>query len=257
MGKRDSQRDTLAAYNAFGGTIRSLSPEFSSSLTHDWLLRLNTPIFLNKPVWNERLDTKLTRFFAREQGRHVFCTETPYFWMNRTLYGRNAAFDEAAAQSGYLRSGSFQVCLWDRRWALDIPKGYTLRVGDIRDKKLRADAETVAARAFANEKSFWKKANDTLTDYLDRTAATVIYDSKQKPVATGMVTWTKTHSFLYTGGIVPAHQGKGLWRALIAARQTLGEPTEDRVWLLTTQNPRIRSKADRHFEVDVFDKTRT
>lgn len=257
MKKRSTFDDVLSCFAFLGKPVKELSPDFTASLTTDWLLPSNSPIFLNRLEWTVRASTRLTRFFEKQQGRQAFTTDKPYFWVDRKALGRSAAFEKAVAADGFKKNTDrFQICLWDQRFPIELPDGYQFSVGSIEHRHLRADAEQISTKAFrGTEPDFWRRANNTLKAHSRHSAITVIYDRAGRPAASGIIIWSDTHSFMFSGGVHPKHEGRGLWRALVGIRQSL-TPVSARphCWALTTHNPRIHSKADRHLEVDVYQR---
>lgn len=247
-------QDALLAYNAYGAPAPELLPSFTAQLTKNWVLPSNSPVILNQLRWDERKEARLNRFFEKLRKKHQFVHDRPYFAVNRAQFPKLGNFPVELAARGWQESdSSFQMCIWEKPWKVELKKGFRYTVGRYDDKRLVADAVQVMAGAFDADPGFFKKVNKTLQPYLDVTALTVIYSSTGRPAAAGAVGLNGTHAFLFSGSVAREYQGLGLWRNLIAIRQSV--KTDVRTWVMTTKNPRIRSKADHAIEFTVFEKS--
>lgn len=233
-------KNALRALEVFSPRPKAFSKRFDAYLTKHWLVPPNSPLLLKGSSLSAADERKLLAFFKAQQGKHKFASNEPYFCSER----------KAIKAPGWSLSNSYQVCEWNKRRLPILKAGFSYVCGDYYDKKLVADSERVMQAAFKTPAGFFERANSTITTMKPRTNLVVIY-KRGKPVAAGAVTWNKSHALMFSGSVIPRHQGSGLWRDLLALRQAQTPPTVG-TWMMTTANPRIRSKADRHYEISVF-----
>lgn len=234
----------------FGKPIPSLAPALRAHLTRDWFLPSSSPLILDAPVFTREVEEKIIRFFAREKKRHAFAHAVPYVCVESRRQPRYAEFKRDMNARGWKELENYQLCLWHERWPFRPREGFRYVNGRLDDRALIRDAMRVWTKGFQLDEAFFRKANRTLRPILNNVAVSVIYTKTGQPAAAAAVGFKNAHAYLFNGAVLPAYRERGLWRDLIALRQSFGDA---RTWLMTTSNPRIRCKADAWTDLTVFE----
>ena len=134
-------------------------------------------------------------------------------------HDRPAGLEAALAAAGWTDDGPETFLALDLEHAMpafEPPPGVEVR--QVRDRQGCADLVAVSAAAFGRDEP-WRL--ETLVKRLDdpTQALFVAYDGGE-PVSSGRLELATGRSFagLYGGCTVPGHQGRGVYRALVAAR---------------------------------------
>ncbi len=254
MSKLAEFKKVVSAHELFGKKENSFAPMFTAMITPNWVLPANSPIFINSFRWTAKHENFLVKYFAAQQGKHFMISKAPYFCVNRTLKGKSKKFDSDMAARGWKITSHYQFCLWIKPWPIQLPKGFSYSVGRFSNRRLNQDAVVVMNSAFQTPGDFFLKANATIEPFDEKVDLTVIYDEADVPCAAGGSTCEGKSSLLFSGCVLKRVEGKGLWRSLIGIRQSVSASRGVKSWTMTSKNPRITSKSDFVYEIDVFEK---
>ncbi|MNT01134.1 hypothetical protein D3C72_1355880 [compost metagenome] len=126
-----------------------------------------------------------------------------------------------------------------------LPKGYSFKVGRYFDKAVYKDFVKMMKENFKTSKQFQSELDRMHRTIEENLLTVVIYNSKSKAVGAGLVvTGADRASFLYCGSISSKYRRKGLWKLLVAARQSASNTGSGHIWATTTFNSNIMFKGD-------------
>ncbi len=81
-----------------------------------------------------------------------------------------------------------------------------------------------------------------------------IYNSKGKPIASGLVASKGPYNYLYCGSLNREYRKKGIRNLLVAARQSVSAVNSESIWITSARNPKIKGKGDLSFKMISFSK---
>lgn len=222
-----------------------------------WRNQVMSPVWPTSPELSRGAVRGLERFFLRNPPRRSHDRFFSSYLNLLSGRGGHAIVDakRILRDEGWTRfPQDSKLNVWEKPLSAPIPAGYSLRVGRLRSTPVHKDFIALTRRNFGSSAFFVKELEAMFSTIAKNTIEVVAYDRKNRPAAAGLVVTGKGAAFLFCGSVVPSHRGRGLWKALVGARQALSALDGARIWTTSTTNPRIAGKADRSLKILVYHK---
>ncbi len=248
-------RGIAMAYAGLGPRPRGVPSGLGHFHCPRWRNAATSPVWpLTKTVTRRQLDG-LERYFVRRPKRHPF-DDAGRCYLS-VLQGRGGhdvrSIGRVARAAGWKRrERTLTLDVWLRPLALDPPSGYSVRFARLRRSAIHSDFMALTRANFRSSARFLRELEAMFKGIESNTFEVVFYSKGGKPAAAGLVTTGGSGGYFFCGSVAPHHRGRGLWRALVAARQWLSKADGARYWAASTKNPRIAGKCDRAFGIVTF-----
>ena len=180
---------------------------------------------------------------------HISVIKDPYFGSDVKAVLKSSGWKNSTKSQGWIN-------IWTEATKLEIPNGFYFKVGHFFEPSLHRDFCKMQRLNFGTDRKF-----DAEFDRWHRTLGkeimlVVIYNSRNKPVGAGLVAKGGNQtSFLYSGSIDKRYRNKGLWKLLLAARQSLSNTGSGHLWVLFSRNPHISRKGQIVRKLHTFTKS--
>lgn len=242
-------------FSGLGVRPGDLPEGFSLFRCEGWGGPSMSPVFiLNADIGLRNLDRFLDRFPDwGDESRHSW--KAAYL---NLLRGEGEA-DQSALIEELHRKGwetrlSSHYGIWTKPLPLILPAGFSMEM-----------AQFFAAGALMSE--FWRlqracfdcmkpsfrgELKRSLLKNPNPTTMVLLRNWERKVVAAGLVNAADGHGYLFCGCVDPAFRGRGLWKALIAARMLATMASGTRVWLFSTSNPALIGRAEHNLQVEIL-----
>ncbi|MBI2362800.1 MAG: hypothetical protein HYV15_05400, partial [Elusimicrobia bacterium] len=158
----------------------------------------------------------------------------------------------AAASRGWTRRDSGTLEAWLRPERLSLPDGYYASSARVGASPLHRDFLRLCRESFHWSARFEHEIVATYRTLAARTLEVVLYSRSRRPAAAGLVTTQGGGAFLWCGSVSPRHRGRGLHRALRAARQHASRADGAEFWATSTRNPRISGRGELSWRIAMF-----
>lgn len=217
---------------------------------------------MTSPVWpltktvSERSLKGLEEYFRIHPKRRPFDDQRRCYL--NVLRGRGGhdvrQIASVARKTGWSRQDRGTVNLWRKPLSAAMPAGYTLRYAHLRKTPIHRDFLFLTQQAFKRGTRFMRELELMFASISPRTFEVVIYSRVGNPAAAGLVTFSGAQGYLFCGSVSPRQRGRGLWYALVAARQSISRKHGARFWTTVTVNPRIAAKCEVAYDLVTFYK---
>lgn len=221
-----------------------------------WRNYVLSPYFLS----NDQVDSKLLKaietHFSKQKISSPFDAKLAYINLITNSGKKNPHRDilKSAGWEKQFPERKFILNVWHQPVASQLPKGYSVKVGAYFDPTLQKDLWKVMKQNFPLQDQFQKYLNLWHRKIHKNVQAVVIYDSKKKPAASGLVITGQTGAFLYCGSVNFEHRQKGLWKCLVAIRQSVSHVDEG-IWVMLSENKLIRNSGQIWFPMETYCKS--
>jgi hypothetical protein len=195
-----------------------------------------------------------TRFFGKLRPSRDFETVGPYL----NVVGTSADIRQAAklAKAAGWEKRKYDpvpvLNVWEKPLPLELPKGFYFSAGRFSDRKLNRDFLFTMRKNFGTKPKFIREVSAMIKGLGEGIQLVVLYHESGAVAGAGLVATKNGGSFLFCGSICPQYRGRGLWNALVAARQMVSQDRGSEFWITTTGNARIKGKGDHSFPIAVF-----
>jgi len=196
---------------------------------------------------------KLELFFDSYKPKSFIETKTPFFCAlddQLSVQTRNLLTSFGWSES--LESQQFNI--FTKLRELNLPPGYSFSIFDQTCSSQLDQHTKLVGNVFKS-----KEIGNLLLKYFKEVKVkgyiVNIISSRGKVVATGSVVFQNQIGALFSGCVDPKHQGKGLWNALVAARQACSATHGVKSWYLTTSTKAILYNSDESYSYKVWTKS--
>ncbi len=218
-----------------------------------WRNPVLSPYLFSKEQIDLKLLKSTEKHFAKEKALSPYDSKVAYINLikNSSKSKGHLTVLNNAGWKRSLENRKFVINVWSQPIASHLPKGYSVKVGAYFDAQIHRDLWKTMNRNFPLEAAFEKYLNLWHRKIHKNVKAVVIYDPKKKPVASGLVITGKAGAFLYCGSVNWEHRNKGLWKCLVAIRQSISH-VEDGIWVMLSENKLIKSSGQFCFPMETY-----
>lgn len=217
-----------------------------------------SPIFSLKKNISTKDLVALEKYFAttKNQAQGPFENHSPRLAVFEDSYYNLQSIDRRMQKQGWQKhSGAYWLNVWKQPLPVKIPKGFYFKAGPYFEKALYKDFRKMMRENFGTSLKFLRELDKMHRLIQDQLRSVVIYNSKSQPVGAGLVATGSKGSFLYCGSINKKYRRKGLWKLLVAARQSISNSGPDHMWATSTFNPNIFEKGDLSRKIVFYHKS--
>lgn len=144
--------------------------------------------------------------------------------------------------------------IWTKPVRYQLDARFTLIEGSFRDRKLAAEFNQFQKKENHWDRPFVQDWNRLTRAIQSRSRLTLIRNQSGKTVAAGLVIMGEHGAVLMAGTVSKRYRKRGLWRALLGARQTIAAQSGARRSLLFTKNPILTQRGDKTYRVHTLRK---
>jgi len=233
-------------YEGLGAQTYIRNADISYFLCPFWRNSVMTPIFINQTQFDSKLLVMIENYFKRNIFKDPFCSNMPYLNLVQDSYFDLNKIRVQVKNGGwnYRQKNPMWVCVWEKPMPLQIPKGYSFRVGKYFDPELYKDFHKIMRETFMSSDIFMANLDKLHRKINQNVHLVIIYNSKSIAVGGGLVASGKHGSYLYCGAISKRYRRRGLWKFLVAARQSVSMKSLDHAWVMTTRHLHLTKSSD-------------
>lgn len=200
---------------------------------------------------NQKKLQELEFFFQQYRPLSVFESKTPFFCAFEKQLSTNS--QKALKARGFKPASKHSFNIFRKVRPVNIPKGYRLSVGTVQDRR-ELQVHIGLAKEIFQFDALEKPVRRFCQINGKRMYIVNIYRDTGKPIATSIVVHKDGYAGLFSGSILPAHQGKGLWNTMVTSRQAVTVGHGVHTWYLTTSTKAIFNKGDLRKRYTVWKK---
>lgn len=234
-------------YSGLGLLEKALPRHVDLYHCNHWRNGVMSPNFLAKKTISTDDLSALEKYFQKNKVKGPYETNTPRFAiLQDSYYDRKRIEKQIKKKSWTKLSGSNEtINVWENPLPISLPKGYFFKVGRYFDKSVYKDFVRMMNEGFGRDKKFQNELDKMHRVIEENLLTVVIYNSKSKPVGAGLVVTGKDRaSYLYCDAISKKYRRRGLWKLLVAIRQSVSNSGPGHIWAMTTFNPNIMNQGD-------------
>ena len=138
-----------------------------------------------------------------------------------------------------------------------IPKGYSISIGHYDQKPLSSDYIKLTRKNFKMNRQQVNKIQNLIRRMRFDAYIISVQNSAGKTVAVSCVLITGKFGWLFGGNVLSSYRNKGLWTALLGARQQFSAAHGVKTWMLITSVPQIMKKRDVSVKWTIYSKSFT
>lgn len=242
-------------YSSLGRHIPSLGTSISHFHCERWRNSVMSPFFLKPGNIKSQLG-RAESYFQRHRPKHSFDAAGAYINLlgvdssdqNNRLLVSARRFDWKVDT----RPNTLNV--WENQRSLALAKSFHLVIGRYFDKAVYRGFRNTMVENFGTKPKFMHEL-DTMMRGIEERVKTVLLYHEGGMIAGGGLVATNAHgAFLFCGSVGKRFRGKGLWNALVSARQMVSADQGANFWITTTRTKRILGKGDFSFPLAVLSK---
>lgn len=247
-----------SCFSAIGFAKAGLPKEVSYFCSPYWRNSTMSPILLLDRKFAISTLDGIERHFKNNLLKSPFSTNDPYLQFFDDSYYHLPKMRADLFKNGWLEGEQKDVLnVWLKPLPLIIPIGLHFKVGRYFDPQLNAHFIKVMRKNFGRSDELEKGLSQLHKEINERLLVVVIYNSKNKPIASGLVATKGISNYLYCGSVVKEVRNRGIWKLLVAIRQAVSNAGSDSLWVTTARNPGIKGKGDLSFKILTFNKPQT
>lgn len=243
-------------YSALGRRMPSLGEDISHFHCERWRNSVMSPFFLKSPRnWTIQL-RRAESYFQRHGPKRPFDAAGAYINLLDVDPGhRNSLLLAAARRLDWkvdIRPNTMNV--WENQRPLVLAKSFHLVIGRYFDRAAYRGFRNTMVENFGTKPKFMHELDVMMQGIEERVRTVLLYHEGGMIAGGGLVATNAHGAFLFCGSVGKRFRGKGLWNALVSARQMVSAGQGAKCWITTTRTKGILGKGDFSFPLTVLSK---
>lgn len=244
----------MRCYEAIGRRVPMTSRDLKHSHCSRWRNATMSPFFLNPQGDIQSQLGRAGSYFHRHKPQDA--CDAPGAYVNllgidpRRADRRILAVAQASGWKVDPRRCTLNA--WSARLPLILPKSVHLVVGRYFDRTVYRGFRTTMAANFGVKPRFMRELDAMMSGIEERVWTVLLRHESGKILGGGLVAARAEGAFLFCGSVSEAYRGKGLWNALVAARQMVSAQQGAEFWVTSTRVPQLLGKGEFSFPMTVL-----
>lgn len=240
----------LTAFHGVGVPDRTIPAPFESALVTGFRDPGVSQILLppNGVLTSTQTD-RLMGWFRTHRDHSKYSTPHPYF-----AYLDRPESSERRDVVRSLRGFDWReltpvkhVKIWNEPIPLHLPKGFQLRIGSLKERSESEIYQALAEQNFGMPRALSSKVIETIRKLPGETGFYSIHTRAGRAIACGTTVMHRGAVLLGNGNVLKEYRRRGIWSALLAARQAVTFAQGAVSWILVTSSPELEKVGAFHF----------
>lgn len=220
-----------------------------------WRNATMSPVFV--PTGADLMESLplLEKHFARRRAAYRYDQPAYAVLLGVSLKEARARLPKSALDQGWkVKETPGTLNFWGSRERIGLPRGFHFASGRYFDVKIHRGFLRMMRANFHSTPGLMRELDGMCKLIEPNLRSVLIYHESGAVAGAGLVATKGSGAFLFCGSIAARFRGKGLWRKLVALRQTISSEQGARYWVTSTRVARIMGKGDLSFPLAILTK---